>query len=192
LRRWGAVCRVERLAFHFEVRLNVDFSGLHIDMSKEILDHDEGNTGLEKVHGLCMSPMYPSGLCRVDSQMACKQGRSGPIWSTLNLPSNTLTDARQVAREPRRPAGRSHDEFAPYLPEKGYLCSHALLDRAEYGFSGVLEGRRDPKAVPPRSFIVAMQDYVAQNAPAQCMQTAVLNVLAQVTQFLRDIIRKGT
>ena len=52
-----AVCRVESLAFHFEIRLNVDFGGLHIDMTKEILDHDEGNARLKKVHGLCMAPM---------------------------------------------------------------------------------------------------------------------------------------
>ena len=51
----GAVCRIESLAFHFEVGLNVDFGGFHIDMSKEIFDHDKGNAGLEKVHGLCMS-----------------------------------------------------------------------------------------------------------------------------------------
>jgi len=38
-----AGCRVESLAFHLKVRLNVDFGGLHIDMPKEIFDHDEGN-----------------------------------------------------------------------------------------------------------------------------------------------------
>lgn len=49
------VCRVESFTLHLEVRLDVDFSGLHIDMSKEIFDHDEGNAGLEKVHCLCRS-----------------------------------------------------------------------------------------------------------------------------------------
>ena len=67
----GAVCRVESLAFHLEVRLNVDFGGLDIDMSKEIFDHDEGNAGLEKVHGLCMS--HGMGT---DSH-ACQSGMAG-------------------------------------------------------------------------------------------------------------------
>ena len=69
--RLGAVCRVESLAFHLEVRLNVDFGGLHIDVSKEIFDHDEGNAGLEKVHGLCMS--HGMGT---DSH-ACQRGHGG-------------------------------------------------------------------------------------------------------------------
>ena len=71
MRRLWAVCRVESLAFHLEVRLNVDFGGLHIDMPKEIFDHDKGNAGLEKVHGLCMS--HGMGT---DSD-ACQHGHGG-------------------------------------------------------------------------------------------------------------------
>ena len=71
MRRLGTVCRVESLAFHLQVRLNIDFGGLHIDVSKEIFDHDEGNAGLEKVQGLCMS--HGMGT---DSQ-ACQRGHGG-------------------------------------------------------------------------------------------------------------------
>ena len=52
---WGAVCRVESLALHLEICLDVDFGGLHVDMSEEIFDHNERNAGLEKVHCLCVS-----------------------------------------------------------------------------------------------------------------------------------------
>ena len=55
MRCLGPVSRVESLALHFEIRLDVNFGGFHVDMSKEIFDHDERNTGLEKVHGLCVS-----------------------------------------------------------------------------------------------------------------------------------------
>src|ERR1022692_3241520 len=60
-------------AFHLEIRLNVDFGGLHIgiDMSNKIFDHDEGNAGLEKVHCLCMS--HGMGT---DSH-ACQSGHGG-------------------------------------------------------------------------------------------------------------------
>jgi hypothetical protein len=32
------------------IRLDIDFGGLQIDATEEVFDHDEGNTGLEKMH----------------------------------------------------------------------------------------------------------------------------------------------
>ena len=45
-----AVCRLKGFALHFEIRLHIDFGGLHVYVAKKILHHHERNTGLKEMH----------------------------------------------------------------------------------------------------------------------------------------------
>ena len=77
-----SVCQVEGFALHLEIRLHVDFGGLHVHMAKEIFDHDERNAGLEQ-DALPLVCLMVCGLIRARARVGIELAARRKYFSRM-------------------------------------------------------------------------------------------------------------